>query len=69
MASFLASFAVCFVFQSIADSYGLRRTALTQGIPYYTTVAGARAALLAIEAMSAGGLEVAPLQSYFNSSF
>ena len=55
--------------QSIADSYGLRRTALTQRIPYYTTVAGARAALLAIEAMSAGGLEVAPLQSYFRASF
>jgi len=55
--------------QSIADSYSLRRTALTQNIPYYTTVAGARAALMAIEAMSAGGLEVAPLQSYFNASF
>ena len=55
--------------QSIADSYSLRRTALTQRIPYYTTVAGARAALMAIEAMSTGGLEVAPLQSYFNTSF
>ncbi len=55
--------------QSIADSYSLRRTALTQHIPYYTTVAGARAALMAIEAMSSGGLEVAPLQSYFNASF
>jgi carbamoyl-phosphate synthase large subunit len=55
--------------QSIADSYSLRRTALTQAIPYYTTVAGARAALMAIEAMSTGGLEVAPLQSYFNTSF
>jgi carbamoyl-phosphate synthase large subunit len=55
--------------QSIADSYSLRRTALTQAIPYYTTVAGARAALMAIEAMSDGGLEVAPLQSYFSTSF
>ncbi|MFT5181344.1 MAG: carbamoyl-phosphate synthase large subunit [Alphaproteobacteria bacterium] len=55
--------------QSIADSYSLRRTALTQSIPYYTTVAGARAALMAIEAMSTGGIEVAPLQSYFNTSF
>jgi len=54
--------------QSIADSYSLRRTALTQSIPYYTTVAGARAALMAIEAMSTGGLEVAPLQSYFSTS-
>ena len=33
------------------------------------TPEGARAALMAIEAMSAGGLEVAPLQSYFNTSF
>ena len=55
--------------RSIADSYSLRRTALTQSIPYYTTIAGARAALMAIEAMSTGGLEVAPLQSYFNTSF
>jgi carbamoyl-phosphate synthase large subunit len=50
--------------QAIADSFSLRRTALTNGIPYYTTVAGARAAVLAIEAMRAGSLEVAPLQSY-----
>ena len=26
--------------QAIADSFSLRRTALTNGIPYYTTVAG-----------------------------
>ena len=34
--------------QAIADSFSLRRTALTNGIPYYTTVAGARAAVQAI---------------------
>jgi carbamoyl-phosphate synthase large subunit len=51
--------------QAIADSFGLRRTALTQGIPYYTTVAGARAAVQEIAAQRGGGLEVAPLQSYF----
>jgi carbamoyl-phosphate synthase large subunit len=50
--------------QAIADSFSLRRTALTNGIPYYTTVAGARAAVLAIEAMRAGSLEVTPLQTY-----
>ena len=38
-------------------------------IPYYTTVAGARAAVEAIAALQAGDLEVAPLQSYFNGSF
>jgi carbamoyl-phosphate synthase large subunit len=51
--------------QAIADSFGLRRTALTHAIPYYTTVAGARAAVQAIAALRAGSLEVAPLQSYF----
>jgi carbamoyl-phosphate synthase large subunit len=50
--------------EAIADSFSLRRTALTNAIPYYTTVAGARAAVLAIAAMRAGSLEVAPLQSY-----
>ena len=29
--------------QSKADSYSLRRTALTKNIPYYTTIAGANA--------------------------
>jgi carbamoyl-phosphate synthase large subunit len=50
--------------QAIADSFSLRRTALTHGIPYYTTVAGARAAVQAIGALRKGCLEVAPLQSY-----
>jgi len=50
--------------QAIADSFSLRRTALTHNIPYYTTVAGARAAVQAIAALRAGCLEVAPLQSY-----
>jgi carbamoyl-phosphate synthase large subunit len=55
--------------QAIADSFSLRRTALTNGIPYYTTVAGARAAIEAIAALKAGSLEVASLQSYFVGSF
>ena len=50
--------------QAISDSFSLRRTALTHGIPYYTTVAGARAAVQAIGALREGCLEVAPLQSY-----
>src|SRR4051812_27775115 len=50
--------------QAIADSFSLRRTALTHGIPYYTTVAGARAAVQAIAALRQGCLKVAPLQSY-----
>ena len=50
--------------QAIKDSFSLRRTALVYSIPYCTTVAGARAAVAAIEALKAGRLEVAPLQSY-----
>jgi carbamoyl-phosphate synthase large subunit len=50
--------------QAISDSFSLRRTALTHRIPYYTTVAGARAAVQAIGALRKGSLEVAPLQSY-----
>jgi len=55
--------------QAIADSFSLRRTALTNSIPYYTTVAGARAAVAAIEALRRGPLEVAPLQSYLSGSY
>ncbi|HEX9836195.1 MAG TPA: carbamoyl-phosphate synthase large subunit [Alphaproteobacteria bacterium] len=55
--------------QAIADSFELRRTALTRKIPYYTTVAGSRAAVGAIAAMQAGALDVAPLQAYFKWSF
>ena len=52
--------------QAIRDSFLLRRTALTQRIPYYTTVAGAKAAVQAIVALRAGSLEVTPLQAYSN---
>jgi carbamoyl-phosphate synthase large subunit len=55
--------------QSIADSFAIRRSALTHGVPHYTTMAGARAATHAIAALRAGTLEVAPLQSYFRRSF
>jgi carbamoyl-phosphate synthase large subunit len=55
--------------KAIKDSFSLRRTTLINGIPYYTTVAGARAAVQAIEALKHGSLDVAPLQSYFKGSF
>jgi carbamoyl-phosphate synthase large subunit len=47
------------------DSYLIRRTAVLQNIPYYTTMDGAQAALEAIEAQRAGALEVRPLQTYY----
>ncbi|MDC0400129.1 carbamoyl-phosphate synthase large subunit [Alphaproteobacteria bacterium] len=50
--------------QAIQDSFSLRRSALTHGIPYYTTVEGAKAAVQAITAIREGPLEVVPLQSY-----
>ena len=49
------------------DSYLVRRTAIMQNIPYYTTMDGAQAALEAIEAQRAGVLEVRPLQAYYES--
>ena len=55
--------------QSVADSFDIRRSALTHGVPHYTTVAGARAAVHAIAALRAGTLDVAPLQAYFAKSF
>ena len=55
--------------QAVKDSFSIRRSALQYNIPHYTTVAGARAAVEAIEALRAGTLDVAPLQSYFRGSF
>ena len=55
--------------QTIADSFSLRRTALVNNIPYYTTVAGARAAVAAITVLRNGSLEVEPLQSYLTGSY
>ena len=55
--------------QSLADSFDIRRSALTHAVPHYTTIAGARAAVHAIAALKAGTLEVASLQSYFRRSF
>ncbi|MEX1153978.1 carbamoyl-phosphate synthase large subunit [Parvibaculum sp.] len=50
--------------QALTDSMSLRRAALMMKVPYYTTVAGARAAVEGIEAIRKGKLEVASLQSY-----
>ena len=55
--------------RAIADSYSLRQTALLNGIAYSTTMAGAAATVQAIAALKAGKLDVAPLQSYFKTSF
>ena len=50
--------------QALADSRSLRRAALMHKVPYYTTLAGGKAAIGAIKAYRAGALSVAPLQDY-----
>ena len=53
--------------KALADSKDIRRTALNNRIPYYTTVAGAVAATQAISALKSDSIEVAPLQSYLRA--
>ncbi|MEJ0013492.1 MAG: carbamoyl-phosphate synthase large subunit [Bauldia sp.] len=50
--------------QAVSDSRSLRRAALLHKVPYYTTIAGAVAASLGIEAYKRGELDVRPLQEY-----
>ena len=55
--------------QAIEDSRSIRRAALEQGVPHYTTLTAAAAAVAAMEAMAHGTLEVAPLQDYFSTTY
>ncbi|MBI5970611.1 MAG: carbamoyl-phosphate synthase large subunit [Deltaproteobacteria bacterium] len=50
--------------KSAADSYSIRRSSIEMGLPYFTTIAGAKAAAMAIKAAIKEGLDVAPLQEY-----
>jgi carbamoyl-phosphate synthase large subunit len=50
--------------QSLLDSASIRRAALQHGIPYYTTISGARAAVQAIRALKTRPLEAGALQTY-----
>jgi carbamoyl-phosphate synthase large subunit len=47
---------------AVRDSADMRRAALEQGVPYFTTVAGARAVAAAIRALRAGEIEPLALQ-------
>ncbi|GAA0774902.1 carbamoyl-phosphate synthase large subunit [Roseibium denhamense] len=51
--------------QAISDSRSMRRAALLNKVPYYTTLAGSVAAAKGIIANKADNLDVRPLQSYF----
>ncbi|BDH79048.1 carbamoyl phosphate synthase large subunit [Methanothermobacter tenebrarum] len=53
--------------QSADDGYIIRRMAIELGIPYVTTLAGARAALNAIEAVKMGKITVKSLNEYHGS--
>jgi len=48
--------------RSVRDSFSMRRAALTEGLPYFTTAAAARAAVGAILAMSKESIGVRALQ-------
>lgn len=50
--------------KAVKDSYEIRRTALTQNIAYYTTIAGAKAAVSAIDALKRETLDVRTIQEY-----
>jgi carbamoyl-phosphate synthase large subunit len=50
--------------REIGASYSIRRETLMKGVPYFTTLTGARAAVGAIEAARAGRLEARSLQEY-----
>ncbi len=47
---------------AVQDSASMRRTALEAGVPYFTTLSGARAAAAAIRALRAGEIEPIALQ-------
>ncbi|MEK6657097.1 MAG: carbamoyl-phosphate synthase large subunit [Nitrospirota bacterium] len=50
--------------KSQEDSYSIRRTALTQNIPYYTTIAGAKAMVNGLEAIKKEKIDVRSIQEY-----
>jgi carbamoyl-phosphate synthase large subunit len=50
--------------KAISESFSIRRSTLVLGIPYTTTIAGAKATALAIKSMIEGKLEVKTLQEY-----
>ncbi len=49
--------------QATDHSRSMRRAALVRGLPYFTTVAGARAATGAIRALQMGSIGVRSLQA------
>jgi len=52
--------------KAIGESYSIRRASLTLNVPYTTTVAGAKATLLAIRSMTEEDMKVRTIQEYHN---
>jgi carbamoyl-phosphate synthase large subunit len=53
--------------QSQKDSYSIRRTTLMKGIPYFTTISAAKAAVKGIAAIKKNHLQVRSIQEYHQS--
>jgi carbamoyl-phosphate synthase large subunit len=53
--------------EAIKDSFSMRRSALMRGLPYYTTMSGARAVVGAIAKLHAGAMTVCSLQEFQNN--
>ena len=51
--------------KSISDSFSLREAALLSNIPYYTTLSGCNAVLLAIKKLKSVKINIKSLQSYW----
>ncbi len=54
--------------QSLKDSASIRKSAVSSGIPYFTTAAASVAAVRAIGALRMSELEVRPLQDYYSTA-
>jgi carbamoyl-phosphate synthase large subunit len=50
--------------REVSDSYSIRRETLMKAVPYFTTMTGARAGVMAMEAMRSGPAGVRSLQEY-----
>jgi carbamoyl-phosphate synthase large subunit len=54
--------------ESQKDSYSIRRTTLVKGIPYFTTISAAKAAVRGISAIRTRPLQVKTIQEYHANS-
>jgi carbamoyl-phosphate synthase large subunit len=53
--------------ESQTDSYSIRRTTLVKGVPYFTTISAAKAAVRGISAIKTRPLQVKSLQEHHST--